>query len=308
MAMDSKYAFAFSGIEPEIDEYAYQFYQRHKSIFDSYLQSTSDFIDKKLENFLSEQSIQSIDPLTNQILTYTYGVAMSEVLKKENILPSMIAGFSLGVYASLASIDMVSFYDGLRMVEKAFKLMDDVGRQGNYGMSAIVGLTEESVQRLIKSGKLNSVERANTLSGTCTIYSGDKSELELLQKTAEAENCISAVSLDVDIPYHHCQLLKDATDHFAEFLDTIEWNESSVPVISSISQELLHCVPAIKNFIALNLSQPINWQKVIEKMDTEKNEFIVECGPGLTLTRNGRFIEADLKYINVKNIQKKLDL
>ena len=38
------------------------------------------------------------------------------------------------------------------------------------------------------------------------------------------------------------------------------------------------------------------------------NQYIAECGPGLTLTQNGRFIDADVKYINVKNIQKKLNL
>lgn len=308
MVVDGKYAFVFSGIEPEIDEYAYQFYQRHKSLFDSLLQPGSDFIETNLQNFLSEQLMQSIDPLTNQILTYTYGVAMSKVLNKENIQPTMVAGFSLGVYASLASINIVSFIDGLRMVKKAFELMTDTSQQGSYGMSAIVGLTEKDIQRLIEKGELNSIELANTLSDTCTIYSGDKRELELLQKSAEAESCLSAVSLDVDIPYHHCRLLKDATEEFAEFLGTIEWNQSSIPVISSISQELLIETQSIKYFIAQNLSQTINWQKVIEKIDTENNQFIAECGPGLTLTRNGRFIEAELKYINVKNIQKKLDL
>ena len=308
MTMGAKYAFAFSGIEPDIDEYAIQFFQRHKSIFDSFLQSASDFIDINLENLLSEQSTQSIDPLTNQILTYTYGVAMSEVLKKENIQPSMVAGFSLGVYASLASIGIVSFFEGLKMVKKAYELMNDASSQGNFGMSAIVGLTEKGIQKLIDTEGLNSIERANTLSDTCTIYSGQKSELEILHKAAEAESCLSAVSLDVDIPYHHCRLLKNATKHFAEFLDTLEWSPSSIPVISSITQDLLYDTPSIKDFIAQNLSQPINWQKVIEKIDTEQNEFIAECGPGLTLTRNGRFIEADVKYINVKNIQKKLDL
>ncbi|MEJ2544236.1 MAG: hypothetical protein P8Y99_09230 [Calditrichaceae bacterium] len=127
-------------------------------------------------------------------------------------------------------------------------------------MSAIVGLTEVEIIKVIDAEGLNSIELANTLSETCTIYSGNKSELGKLHRAAEAENCISVVSLDVDIPYHHCQLLVEATEQFAEFLDTIEWNESSIPVISSITQELLFDTASIKNFIAQNLSQSINWQ------------------------------------------------
>jgi len=306
--MDGKYAFEFSGIEPEINEHAIQFYQRNKSTFDFFLQPAADFVSTNLQNFITNRINHSMHPLTNQILTYAYGVAMSGVLQKKNVRPTMVAGFSLGVYASLASINIVSFKDGLRMVKKAFELMNDAGRQGNYGMSAIVGLTEECILNLINADGLNSIERANTLSDTCTIYSGEKSELKLLQKTAEAEGCLSAVLLHVDIPYHHCRLLKGATTAFAEFLDTLLWKQSSIPVISSITQALLYDIPSIKNFIAQNLSQPINWQKVINRIHSKNIEFIAECGPGLTLTRNGRFIEAEIKYINVKNIHKKLDL
>ena len=308
MAVDGKFAFAFSGIEPEIDEYAIQFYLRHKSTFNFFLKSASEFINTNLQDFLADHTNRFIDPLTNQILTYTYGVAMSEVLKKENIPPTMVAGFSLGVYASLASIEIVSFEDGLKMVQKAFDLMNDASRQGEFGMSAIVGLSEKDIENIISTDKLSSIERANTLSETCTIYSGEIGELALLHKAAEDASCLNAVSLDVDIPYHHCRLLKKATDEFADFLNTLQWNEVSLPVISSITQELLVETQYIKNFIAQNLSQPINWQKVIEKNAEENNEYIIECGPGITLTRNGRFIEADLKYINVKNIQKKLNL
>lgn len=308
MAVKRKFAFVFSGIESEMDEYAFAFYYRNMTTFDPLLKSASDFINTNLHKFITERSSPTMDPLTNQILTYTYGVAMSEVLQRKNILPTMVAGFSLGVYASLASIDVVVFEDGLQMVKKAFELMSEESKSGDYGMSAIVGLTEADIQKFIDSGKLKSVERANTLSETCTIYSGEKRELKLLHQTANAAGCLNAVSLDVDIPYHHPHFLRNATKEFNTFLDTIEWKKSSIPVVSSITQDLLSDIQSIKYFIAQNLSQPINWQKVIEKIDMENNIYIAECGPGLTLTRNGRFIEADLKYINVKNIQKKFSL
>lgn len=308
MAVDGKFAFVFSGIEPEIDEYAFAFYHRNKTIFDPLLLSASDFSNTNLKEILQNAINQSTDSLTTQIRTYTYGVAMSDILQQNSINPTMVAGFSLGVYAALASARIVSFEDGLTMVKKAYEVMRLFSEKNQFGMSAIVGLAKDDIRNIIAARKLNTIALANTLSETCTIYSGKKSELKLLHQAANAAGCLNAVSLDVDIPYHHQKFLKNASKEFNTFLDTIEWKKSSIPVISSITQELLVDTESIKYFIAQNLSQPINWQKVIEKIISENNEFIAECGPGLTLTRNGRFIDTDLKYINVKNIKKKLDI
>lgn len=308
MAIDRKFAFAFSGIEPEIDEYAIQFYKRYKSTFEPFLQTASNFIDTDLSKLLQKKSTQTTDPLINQILTYTYGVAMNDVLQNQNIQPTMVAGFSLGVYSALVGSEIVSFEDGLKLVKKAYELMNNLSSQGDFGMSAIVGISEQDIDIIISQQKLNSIERANTLNETCTIYSGDKTDLSVLHKFAEKAGSLNTVALDVDIPYHHCKILKQATDEFANFLETLEWQKSSIPVISSITQEVLTKTQYIKKFIAQNLSQHINWQLVIETIAENNNQYVVECGPGLTLTRNGRFIDADVKYINVKNIQKKLKL
>ena len=308
MPKNGKFAFAFSGIEPDIDEYAIAFYHRHKSIFDSYLHTASNFVTKDLFKILQKNTTQSTDPLIAQILTYTYGVAVNNVLQNQNIRPTIVAGFSLGVYAALVGAKVVSFEDGLKMVKKAYELMSNLSNQGEFGMSAVVGLSEQDIDNIISEENLNSIERANTLNETCSIYSGEKTELTLLHKAAETAGCLNVVALEVDIPYHHSRILKQATDEFAGFLETLEWQKSSIPVISSITQELLTDTQHIKKFIAQNLSQPINWQKVIEIITANSNQFIAECGPGLTLTRNGRFIDADVKYINVKNIQKKLNL
>ena len=308
MLDEQKFVFAFSGIEPAMDEHAIAFYHRHKSVFDPYLQSASEFIGTNLQSLVLSKDNQQNDPLVNQILTYTYGVAMSDVLQKQDIRPTMVAGFSLGVYAALAGAEIVSFEDGLAMVKKAYELMNELSRHGKFSMSAIVGLDEQDIKNIIAAKQLNSIEQANTLNETCIIYSGSIGELKEMRNAAEVVGCMSAVSLDVDIPYHHPRILQNATIDFTKFLDTLNWKKSDIPILSSITQNKLVDLDEIKKFIAENLSQPIHWQKVIEKMATTKNKFIAECGPGLTLTRNGRFIQVDLKYINVKNIQKKLNL
>jgi hypothetical protein len=35
---------------------------------------------------------------------------------------------------------------------------------------------------------------------------------------------------------------------------------------------------------------------------------IIECGPGISLSQNGRFIEGGLEYVNVRNMNGRLGI
>ena len=62
---------------------------------------------------------KKLNPLESQLFTFAYSVAMSRILNQNGYKQKMIAGFSLGVYAALCAIDVVSIDDGLGMVKRA---------------------------------------------------------------------------------------------------------------------------------------------------------------------------------------------
>jgi [acyl-carrier-protein] S-malonyltransferase len=233
---------------------------------------------------------------------------MSQILNQTGYEQKMVAGFSLGVYAAISAIEVVSIDAGLAMVKTAYELMENYSRNDVYAMCAIVGLDENTINNISENCVLASIFKVNTLNDTCRIYSGKKPEIEQLISAAIIERAITAASLGVDIPYHHPVVLKEATAEFRKFLETLNWQTRKIPLISSIDQSELLSTDKIIEFMAKNLSTPIHWQKVIEKCAELGIDQVVECGPGITLSQNGRFIPVDLKYINAKNILKRLDI
>ena len=53
-------------------------------------------------------------------------------------------------------------------------------------------------------------------------------------------------------------------------------------------------------FTAQNLSTPISWRGVIARMTALKVEEVIECGPGVSLTRSAQFLADAPRHRNIK--------
>jgi [acyl-carrier-protein] S-malonyltransferase len=300
------FAFGFSGIEPLVEDFTVQFFHHFARFFKPIFLEASEFAQFDFIKFIVEPNENPIDPINNQIFTFAYSLGVDRTLKEHGCFPEMVAGFSLGIYAALCSAGAVTLSDGLKMVQTAYELMERESRSAEFGMSAIVGLSDSDTAELIDLNQLNSIQKVNTLNDTCRIYSGTSEELAMMNRAAIEKGAITAASLGVNIPYHHPEYLKNASIDFRDFLKTLQWKNSEIPVISSIDQHALTDKEALLEFTVLNLSTPIHWQRVVEKFSELGCNHIVECGPGITLTQNGRFLETPIKYFNTRNIKKRL--
>jgi [acyl-carrier-protein] S-malonyltransferase len=123
-------------------------------------------------------------------------------------------------------------------------------------------------------------------------------------KGAMAREAYSAELLEVDIAYHHPILLGEVSSKFKEFIHGLEWTTPACPVVSSIDQTFLRTASELQDFAARNLTTPINWKNVVTAMEQAGITHIVECGPGVSLTQNGRFISTAIAYTNIKKARR----
>ena len=78
--------------------------------------------------------------------------------------------------------------------------------------------------------------------------------------------------------------------------------------MSSIDQKIMDDPGELLEFTSHNIYNSISWRKVIAAIMSEGVELAVECGPGLSLTQNGRFYSRDLSFINIRNSFRKTGL
>ena len=308
MTDNSKTAFTFPGVGIELcgDEPA--LYNRYQSIYAPFLEKGSELADADLVSVLSSGSTDKPDEWKNQVFIYCFSVGTFHVLVENEVLPDITAGYSFGIYAALYAAGAVTFSVGFDILKKAFTAINETRPAKEISVSAVVGLSINDISNILKTGNFQSINRINTNNEHCHLLCGNQEEISPFQEMAIREDALNVVTLNITHPYHHPMFANNASKTLKIFLDTIEWNRPKVPFVSTINQQLLTSVDELKQFTADHLSTPINWYKTVELLYSNGFTQIIECGPGISLTQNARFIPGKAKWINTKNIKNRLGI
>jgi [acyl-carrier-protein] S-malonyltransferase len=302
-------AIGFPGAGVETTGYEKELYERHADIFNPYFEIINDKLKIDIKQNLLHDKLSKLNDCENQLFTLAFSSGYYSLLKKNNIGADFIAGYSFGIYTALFASSVINYEDSVKISYKAYNLMISVKMDKKTGMCAIIGPKTEEINEHISKNDLNSLKIVNSNNETCKVIAGYDDELQILSDKVIQAGAIKAVKLNVDIAYHHPQILGSISNDFRSFLDEINFNAPEISIISTIDGSILKNAESIKDFICKHLFTPINWEKTALKLFQEHNVVkLIECGPGISLTQNGRFIDSAVKYVNIKNIKRKLGL
>jgi [acyl-carrier-protein] S-malonyltransferase len=308
MSETSRTAFAFPGAGVKPCGREADFYRRHERTMKPLLDEASEHARADLVQELVDGGVERLSDARNQCFTYAFGACVRDVLDQRGHRPDVAAGYSFGVYAALYAARSLSFADGLSAVTTAFRIMKARCEGKAAGMAVIIGLCGPDLQKLIERAGPGPLCLVNSSSELSHVVAGPRRELARFCEEADEAGAVSAALLDVEVPYHHPEMLGGASDELRGFLERLEWKEPACPVISSIDQRPLTTSQMLIEFTASNLSTPISWRRVVESLPAMKVGRIIECGPGISLSQNGRFIEGGLEYVNVRNMNGRLGI
>ena len=117
-----------------------------------------------------------------QICILTMSLAILEILKQNEIKAEVSSGLSLGEYTALINSGVLSFEDGIQLVKKRGEYMQKLVPEGEWLMSAILGVEEEKVIEICKlaneKSKENFVVPVNFNCPGQIVISGNKAGVE----------------------------------------------------------------------------------------------------------------------------------
>jgi [acyl-carrier-protein] S-malonyltransferase len=301
----SKNAFIFPGAAVEPCGAEADFYVKNREIMGPFLVEASKVAGVDFIESLDKGLIGSLDERSSQLFTFAFshGVAMAH--QQAGIVPVALAGYSLGIYAAVSVSGALAFGECCSVVAVAFDIMKRHCSGQEFAMGAVVGLSHEETQRLCVSGKYPSVCHTNTNNETCGVYSGKKDEIGKFFEDARTQGALSTVLFNVTIPYHHPLYLSEASQEFLGKIRGLSWCDAGIPVISSIDQKPLVKFGDLVDFITMSLASPVHWHHVVQVIAAMGVATVYECGPGISLSQNGRFIHNGLRYITIKKALKR---
>jgi len=301
-------AFVFPGAGVELCGVEAELRARHADAFRPFLAEASERARIDFAAALDGGRVDAIPDREKQYFAYAFGAAFAALLGSRGLAPVATAGYSFGVYAALFGASAVTFTAGLDILERAYALMaEDIGT-AEHGMVIAVGLTEGEVRDVLRGERFAELVLAISNSATCHVVSGPRAALEGALEAFSARDAISARLLPIAIPYHHPRLLDRASARLRDFLAGAGISAPRCPVISSIDQRALTTKDEIADFVAANVATPISWTRVLGALAALGAEAAVECGPGVSLAQNARFVDGAPPHVSLKNARGRLKL
>ena len=244
----------------------------------------------------------------SQPAIFTTSAAILEVLKTESVIdrifPDVTAGLSLGEYTALYAAGLMSFEDGLRLVQKRGQAMQASADASEGAMVSIIGLDEETVRRLCEeAGEGDILEPVNFNCPGQIVISGDKKACRIAKELAIKCGAIKVVRLEVAGAFH-TQMMSSAADALGDALAQCEIAEpAQTRTIANINAEYYPTSESIKEGLVKQLTCPILWQKCMERLLADGIETFYEIGPGRVLTGLMRRIDRKTRVNNLSSLQ-----
>ena len=229
-------------------------------------------------------------------------VAAFRVLKEESpLVPSFVAGHSLGEYSALVAAGALNFADALRTVRARGSYMQDAVPVGVGAMAAILGAEADVLKEICaEAAQGEVVSPANFNSPGQIVVAGHTAAVNRAIEIAKAKGFRKAMLLPVSAPFH-CALMKPAADRLAQTLEAVQVNAMTAPVVSNVEAKPNSDAARVKPLLVEQVCAPVLWEQIIQNIVAAGVTNFIEIGPGKVLAGLVKRIDKEAACVNVQD-------
>ena len=229
----------------------------------------------------------------------TVSIAAYRLLESRGIKPAFVAGHSLGEYSANVAAGTFSFADALRLVRRRGRFMQEAVPVGEGAMAAIIGLEANAVaQACAEAANGQVVVPANLNGGGQVVIAGARDAVARASEKAKTMGARRSIPLPVSAPFH-CALMQPAQDRLAPELRAVAAHDPRVPVIANVDAEPKRDRAAAVDALVRQVSAPVRWEAVVQRLASEGVTTYVEVGPGTALSGMVKRIHREAAVLNI---------
>ena len=239
-----------------------------------------------------------------QLCIFCSSISIFNVFRQEIDIKSLnitcMLGHSLGEYSALTAAGFLSIENCSLLLKTRGELMQNAYKPGESGMAAIIGISCENAENIIKKNSLN-VQVANDNSPLQIVISGKNKDLlnsEIFFKNLGAKKFIP---LNVSAAFHS-NLMKEAESIMNGYIEKINFNNSSIPIISNHNPNISNNIKILVNNLSNQMSNKVRWVDSIKCLESINETEIIEIGPGRVLSGLIKRISGNFNIRNVEYI------
>ena len=226
-------------------------------------------------------------------------LAILAALRRRGIQPDVVVGHSVGEFAALASVGVLSTADAIGLVRERGLAMAEAARQRPGVMAAILGLEDEEVENLCR--KIVGVWPAKYNCPGQIVISGENEAVEECCVEAESLGARRAIRLKVSGAFHS-PLVARAADRLRPAIDLIKFAEPIAPFMSTVTARI---EPATRlgTLLIDQLTAPVKFTQSARELMRQGVSTFVEVGPGNVLSGLLKRIDRSVKAVSVNSLE-----
>jgi len=205
------------------------------------------------------------------------------------------AGLSLGEFTALTAAGAMSFEDGLRVVGRRGRFMQEACDVTHGGMAAIIGLDEAATREVCAEA---GVVLANLNCPGQLVISGGMEKITRACEIARARGAKRALPLSVAGAYHS-PLMAGAQPKLRQELAKIVVAAPAVPVISNVTAQA-HGADISARLVE-QVCAPVRWEESMRTLLAQGFTRFIEFGPGAALSGFMKRIDKSVRMLNVSD-------
>lgn len=298
MAQNTKVAYVFPGQGSQAVGMGLNLYRNYpsaKSVFDE----VDDTLGFPLSRLCFEGPEEKLTQTINvQPAILTVSIACLKAAQETSGTlppPDIVAGHSLGEYTALVVAGSLSLADAVHLVRERGRLMNEAGQIAPGRMLAVIGMDEKVISTICLSA---GAEIANINSPGQIVVSGAQENLAQFHTLAENEGARRLIHLKVSGAFHS-RLMEPALGGLKQAISKCTFSAPSVPVMANVTAQPLTAAIAIKEELANQILNCVQWQRSVENMVASGVTTFFEIGHGTVLAGLIKRINPNVQIINI---------
>jgi len=231
---------------------------------------------------------------------FLHSVILAKTLG-DGFKPEMVAGHSLGEFSALVANGALSFEDGLKLVSQRAMAMQKACEVEPSTMAAIIGLDDETVERVCAEIE-EIVVPANFNCPGQLVISGSMKGIEIACEKLKEAGAKRALPLNVGGAFHS-PLMEPARVELEEAIKNTTFSTSTCPVYQNVNAKPVSDPEEIKKNLVAQLTAPVRFTQTMVNMIADGASLFTEVGPGKVIQGLVKKVDRKMETAGVDSYQ-----